>query len=79
MIFKSSGLAISATTKPGTEEIPIPLHLIMVAAILYKPEIATYGVDEVKVLDVKGVNMNITPVEEPEESLPGFGAPAPTK
>ena len=57
----------------------VVLQLIMVAAILYKPEIVTYGLGEVKVLDVKGVNMNITPMEETEEPPPGFGAPAPAK
>ena len=54
------------------------LQLIMVAAILYKPEIVTYGLGEVKVLDVKGVNMNITPAEETEEAPPTFGAPNPS-
>ena len=60
----------------------VALQLIMVAAILYKPEIVTYGLGEVKVLDVKGVNMNITPTEETEEAPPTFGkpgAPAPAK
>ena len=55
------------------------LQLIMVAAILFKPEIVTYGLGEVKVLDVKGVNMNITPAEEAEEAPPAFGTPAPAK
>ena len=54
----------------------VALQLIMVAAILYKPEIVTYGLGEVKVLDVKGVNMNITPVEETEEAPSTFGKPA---
>ena len=53
----------------------VALQLIMVAAILYKPEIVTYGLGEVKVLDVKGVNMNITPVEDAEEAPPAFGKP----
>ena len=53
----------------------VALQLIMVAAILYKPEIVTYGLGEVKVLDVKGVNMNITPVEDAEEAPPTFGKP----
>ena len=53
----------------------VVLQLIMVAAILYKPEIVTYGLGEVKVLDVKGVNMNITPAEETEEPPPSFGKP----
>ena len=57
----------------------VALQLIMVAAILYKPEIVTYGLGEVKVLDVKGVNMNITPAEETEEAPPTFGAPTPKK
>ena len=55
----------------------VVLQLIMVSAILYKPEIVTYGLGETKVLDVKGVNMNITPAEENEEAPLGFGAPAP--
>ena len=57
----------------------VALQLIMVAAILYKPEIVTYGLGEVKVLDVKGVNMNITPAEETEEAPPTFGEPTPKK
>lgn len=57
----------------------VALQLIMVAAILFKPEIVTYGLGEVKVLDVKGVNMNITPVEETEEAPPTFGKPIPGK
>ncbi len=55
----------------------VVLQVIMVAAIMYKPEIVTYGLGEVKVLDVKGVNMNITPQEETEEAPPSFGAPTP--
>ena len=57
----------------------VALQLIMVAAILYKPEIVTYGLGEVKVLDIKGVNMNITPAEDTEEAPPTFGAPKPVK
>ena len=57
----------------------VALQLIMVAAILFKPEIVTYGLGEVKVLDVKGVNRNITPVEETEEAPPTFGKPIPGK
>ncbi len=57
----------------------VVLQLIMVAAILFKPEIVTYGLGEVKVLDVKGVNMNITPADETEEAPPSFGKPAPAK
>jgi TRAP-type mannitol/chloroaromatic compound transport system permease large subunit len=54
------------------------LQLIMVAAILFKPEIVLYGLGEQKKLDTQGVNLNITP-EEPmseEEPPPTFGAPA---
>jgi TRAP-type mannitol/chloroaromatic compound transport system permease large subunit len=58
----------------------VVLQLIMVAAILFKPEIVTYGLGEAKVLDVKGVNMNITPAEDAEEAPPTFGKPeAPAK
>jgi TRAP-type mannitol/chloroaromatic compound transport system permease large subunit len=53
----------------------VVLQLIMVAAILFKPEIVTYGLGETKVLDVKNVNMNITPAEDAEEAPPTFGKP----
>jgi TRAP-type mannitol/chloroaromatic compound transport system permease large subunit len=54
------------------------LQLIMVAAIIFKPEIVLYGLGEQKKLNVEGVNLNITPMEEPldEEPPPSFGDPA---
>lgn len=58
----------------------VVLQIIMVAAIIWKPGIVTYGLGEVKVLDVKNVDMNITPEEETEEAPPTFGpAAAPEK
>ncbi len=54
----------------------VALQLIMVAAIIYEPRIVTYGLGEQKVLDVKNVDMNITPKEDTEEAPPTFGAPA---
>lgn len=57
----------------------VALQLIMVAAIMWKPEIVTYGLGEQKVLDVQNVNMNITPEEEPEEAPPSFGPATPAK
>lgn len=57
----------------------VALQVIMVAAIMWKPEIVTYGLGEQKVLDVQNVNMNITPEEEPEEAPPSFGPATPAK
>ncbi len=60
----------------------VVLQLIMVAAVIFKPEIVLYGLGEQKVLDVENVNLNITPEEEEEEAPPSFGpapTPAPTK
>ena len=54
----------------------VVLQLIMVAAVIWKPQIVLYGLGEVKVLDVDKVNLNITPQEEEEEPPPSFG-PAP--
>jgi len=55
----------------------VALQLIMVAAVLWKPQIVLYGLGEQKVLDVDKVNLNITPVEEEEEPPPSFGDPPP--
>jgi len=55
----------------------VVLQVIMVAAVLWKPQIVLYGLGEVKVLDVESVDLNITPVEEEEEPPPSFG-PAPS-
>jgi len=54
----------------------VVLQVIMVAAVLWKPQIVLYGLGEVKVLDVDKVNLNITPEEEDEEP-PGFAPAAP--
>ncbi len=58
----------------------VVLQVIMVAAVVWKPEIVLYGLGEVKVLDVENVNLNITPMDEEEEPPPSFGpsmGPAP--
>jgi len=55
----------------------VALQVIMVAAVLWKPQIVLYGLGEQKVLDVDKVNLNITPVEEEEEPPPSFGDPPP--
>ena len=49
------------------------LQVIMVAAVVWKPEIVLYGLGEVKVLDVENVDLNITPMDEEEEPPPSFG------
>ena len=51
----------------------VVLQLIMVAAVIWKPQIVLYGLGEVKVLDVDKVNLNITPQDQEEEPPPGFG------
>jgi TRAP-type mannitol/chloroaromatic compound transport system permease large subunit len=51
----------------------VVLQLIMVAAVVWKPEIVLYGLGEVKVLDVENVDLNITPMDEEEEPPPSFG------
>ncbi len=56
----------------------VTLQVLMVAVIIWKPGIVTYGLGEVKKLDVKNVNMNITPVETEEEAPPTFGNSPPT-
>jgi GntP family gluconate:H+ symporter len=55
------------------------VQLIMVATILFWPEIVLMGLGEQKVLDVENVDLNITPMEEPmeDEPPPSFG-PTPT-
>ena len=54
----------------------VVLQLIMVAAVIWKPEIVMYGLGEKKVLDVDKVNLNITPQEEENEPPPGFAPSA---
>jgi TRAP-type mannitol/chloroaromatic compound transport system permease large subunit len=51
----------------------VVLQIIMVAAVVWKPEIVLYGLGEVKVLDVENVDLNITPMDEEEEPPPSFG------
>ena len=55
----------------------VALQCVMVAIMIWQPKIVLMGLGEVKVLDVKGVNMNITPTEETEEAPPTFGTPTP--
>ena len=55
----------------------VVLQIIMVAGVIWKPEIVMYGLGEVKVLDVERVNLNITPQDEEEEPPPGFGPAKP--
>jgi GntP family gluconate:H+ symporter len=55
----------------------VVLQVIMVAAVLWKPQIVLYGLGEVKVLDVESVDLNITPMEFEDEPPPSFG-PGPT-
>jgi GntP family gluconate:H+ symporter len=56
----------------------VVLQIIMVAAILWKPEIVLMGLGEQKVLDVENVDLNITPIEEELEAPPSFGDEAPS-
>ncbi len=49
------------------------LQLIMVAAVIWKPQIVLYALGEVKVLNVDKVNLNITPQDDADEPAPGFG------
>ena len=55
----------------------VALQCVMVAIMIWKPGIVTYGLGEVKKLDVNSVNMNITPVEQEDEAAPTFGAKPP--
>lgn len=52
----------------------VVLQVLMVAVIIWQPGIVTYGLGEIKKLDVNNVNMNITPVEQEDEAAPTFGA-----
>jgi len=54
----------------------VALQVIMVAAVIWQPQIVLYGLGEVKVLDVDKVNLNITPEDEEEEPPPSFGPAA---
>ncbi len=56
----------------------VGLQLIMVALIIWKPEIVLAGLGEQKVLDYKNVDINITaPEMNEEEPPPNFGQPPP--
>ena len=58
----------------------VALQCVMVAIMVWKPDIVLMGLGEVKVLQVDKVNLNITPAEEAEEAPPSFGKPsAPAK
>lgn len=54
----------------------VALQLVMVAFILWKPELVLTGLGEQKKLDVQNVDLNITMPEEEEEPPPAFGLPA---
>jgi GntP family gluconate:H+ symporter len=54
----------------------VVLQVIMVAFILWKPEIVLSGLGEQKKLDVEKVDLNITPQDEEEEAPPTMGTPA---
>jgi GntP family gluconate:H+ symporter len=55
----------------------VVLQFVMVGAIIANPQIVLSGLGEQKQLDVEGVNLNITPMEEEtDEPLPSFGPPA---
>jgi GntP family gluconate:H+ symporter len=57
----------------------VVLQLILVAAVMWKPQIVLYGLGEQKVLDLESVDMNIAPMEFDEEPAPGTEADAPPK
>jgi hypothetical protein len=54
----------------------VALQVIMVAVVLWKPELVMSGLGEQKKLDVENVNINITVPEAEEEPPPTFGLPA---
>ena len=54
----------------------VVLQILMVALVLWKPQIVLQGLGEQKVLDVDKVNLDITPQEDMgEEPPPSFGPP----
>jgi GntP family gluconate:H+ symporter len=56
----------------------VVLQLVMVAAVLVEPRIIMAGLGEQKVLDVRGVNIDITaPDDEEDAAIPGMGGAAP--
>jgi GntP family gluconate:H+ symporter len=54
----------------------VALQVLMVAFILWKPELVLSSLGEQKVLDVQNVDINITAPEDEESSLPLFADPA---
>jgi TRAP-type mannitol/chloroaromatic compound transport system permease large subunit len=54
----------------------VALQCVMVAVMIWKPEIVMAGLGEQKKVDVQNVNINITAPEEDEEPPPVFGTPA---
>jgi TRAP-type mannitol/chloroaromatic compound transport system permease large subunit len=53
----------------------VALQVVMVALIIWKPEIVMVGLGEQKVLDYKNIDLNITTPEMDEEPPPSFGIP----
>jgi GntP family gluconate:H+ symporter len=54
----------------------VALQVIMVAVVLWKPDLVLMGLGEQQKLDVENVNINITVPETEEEPPPTFGMPA---
>ncbi len=56
----------------------VALQVVMVAIMLWKPELVLMGLGEQSKIDPAGVTLDIVPTEAPgeEEPLPGFGPPA---
>jgi TRAP-type mannitol/chloroaromatic compound transport system permease large subunit len=54
----------------------VVLQCVMVAIMIWKPDIVLMGLGEVKVLDVENVDLNITPMEEEDDAPLGF-SPSP--
>ena len=55
----------------------VALQLVMVAVVLFNPQVVLMGLGEQKKLDTQNVDLNITPMEEDEEEPPpSFGPPA---
>jgi len=55
------------------------LQLIMVVAVMWKPQIILYGLGEQQILDVESVNLNIDAMEFDEEEEPGAAAKMPAE
>ena len=56
------------------------LQLIMVVAVMWKPQIILYGLGEQQILDVESVNLNIDAMEfDDEEEEPGAAAKMPAE